>query len=763
VSRTQAAFKRLFVGVPKSSAELEQTLLPKAIALPVFSSDAMSSVSYATQEILLVLGMAGVAALRLVIPVSLAVATLLMIVVISYRQTVRAYPSGGGAYRVAHENLGKFAGLLSASALLIDYVLTVAVSITAGADAVVSAAPQVLEFKIPIAIFFITLVAVANLRGVRESGILFAIPTYGFVLAIYLLIADGFIQCIGGCPLAESATRHLEAETTLSLFLILKAFSAGTTALTGVEAIADGVPAFRYPQSRNAATTLAIMGAISISMFLGISWLAANTHVRFVEGDTRSVVAQIALAIFSGGPMFYFVQIMTAAILFLAANTAFQDFPRLSSILARDRYMPRQFMNRGDRLVFSNGIIILSVLAALLIIVFDARLNSLIQLYLVGVFVSFTLSQSGMIVRWRKLKTPGWPRSLAINAVGAFLTGIVLIVVIATKFFSGAWIVISAIPVFMYLMNSIHRHYAEVASQLQHPDRKPTDRRPGHQHMVIVVDQVDAAAARAVGYARSIRPATLTAVTFDASCHGVWNRLAPEIELTLLDHGRSAAESLKAYLRERRSDLSPDDFLTAVIPEVLRSRSLLLELIRRPSRHRLKASLLTEPGVQVLDVPVVMEDIEVGVDQAHEPARNYAVVLVSGVSNAVLQAIEYAETLRPTDIRAVTFGLDPEATSEIGDAWLKSRIPHPLEIDDAPFRDIGQSLVDYVRRFHPDGVDRVVTVVIPEFVVNKKRHQILHGQTALIVKRHLLFEPGVVVASVPYHLESETSRPRVPS
>lgn len=763
MSKAQAAFKRIFVGRPKSSGELEHTLLPKTIALPVFSSDAMSSVAYATQEILLVLGLAGAAALQNVVPISMAVSTLLAIVVVSYRQTVRAYPAGGGAYRVAHENLGMLPGLLSASALLIDYVLTVAVSVTAGVEAIVSAAEGVHNFKVPVAIFFIALVAIANLRGVRESGFLFAIPTYGFIASIYLLIGSGFAKCLGGCPLAESASEPIgEPGVALTLFLLLKAFSAGTTALTGVEAIADGVPAFRYPQSRNAATTLAIMGAISISMFLGISWLAAHTHVRYEEGDTVSVVAQVAHAIFSGGPMFYVVQVMTAAILFLAANTAYQDFPRLSSILAGDRYMPRQFMNRGDRLVFSNGIIILSVLASLLIIVFDAELNRLIQLYLVGVFVSFTLSQSGMIIRWRRVREKGWQRSLAINAFGAALTGTVLVVVIVTKFLTGAWIVIAAIPILMYGMYSIHRHYTDLTTQLEHPDRKPTDRRPGHQHMVLLVDQVDAATARSVGYARSIRPMTLVAITFNDSIRDAWNRLAPEIDLMLLEERASTVTSVKEYLRSRRSTLSNDDFLTIVTPEVLQTRGL-LELIRRPARHRLKAALLTEPGIQVLDVPLIMDDIQPGADQAHEPARNLAVILVSGVNNAVLQAIEYAETLRPTDIRAVTFGLDVEATVRIGDGWLESRIPHPLEIEDAPFRDIGQSLVDYVRQFDADGLHRVVTVIIPEFVVQKKRHQILHGQTALIVKRHLLFEPGVVVVSVPYHLESATSTTRIPT
>ena len=358
-----------------ATSELEHTLLPKVIALPVFSSDPLSSNAYATQEILLVLGAAGSAALSHVLPLSVAVAFLLATVVVSYRQTVRAYPNGGGAYIVAHENIGMYAGLLAAAALLIDYVLTVSVSITAGVDAIVSAAPGLLPNKIPLAIGFVAFVTMMNLRGAKESGTIFAIPTYGFVLSILALIVTGFVKCLGGCPLADSAGTHLEPEHALTLFLILKAFSAGTTALTGVEAISNGVPAFRYPQSHNAATTLTMMGVLSITMFLGISWLADQTGVVYTEESQRTVVAEIADAVFGNGPMFYVIQIMTAGILILAANTAYQDFPRLISILAHDRFMPRQFRNRGDRLVYSNGIVILAILSSALIVIFNANLK----------------------------------------------------------------------------------------------------------------------------------------------------------------------------------------------------------------------------------------------------------------------------------------------------------------------------------------------------------------------------------------------------
>ena len=746
--------KRVLVGRPMSHGELHHTLLPKSFALPVFASDALSSTSYATQEVLLVLGMAGTAALALGVPISIAVALLLAVVIVSYRQIVRAYPGGGGAYAVAYENLGTVAGLVVAGSLLLDYVLTVAVSITAGTDAIVSAIDGLRDYKMEITIGLIGLVTYANLRGTKESARIFAIPTYGFVVSIFALIVTGLIRCLNDCPQAESADLHPEVHSMLTAFLVLKAFSAGTTALTGVEAIAEGVPVFRYPQSKNAATTLAILGALSISMFVGVSWLAVHTNVVYIEGlpGQRTVVAQIANAVFSGGPMFYVVQVMTVLILVLAANTAYTGFPVLASILARDRFMPHQLLNRGDRLVFSNGVLILAIFAGLLVYVFKADLNRLIQLYLVGVFLSFTLAQFGTVFRWRRTRETGWRRSAVINAVGGTVTGIVLVVVILTKFTEGAWIVLSALPVLVYLMRSIYLHYTEVAEQLRDEARRPVDRRPGDQHVVIYVDTMNAAAARAVGITRSIRPQTATAVTTDTSLLAAWRRLAPEIPIETLPAGRSPIERVRTYLRDRRPNIEEGDFLTLMVPEILRRRGL-IEIVTRSGLHRLKAAMLRERGVQVFDVPILRDEIDPHVDEATEPSRNYVCVLASNVHNATLQAIEYAETLRPTDLRAVSFGLEPEATEALGEAWLQERVPHPLEMEEAPFRDIGVSILDYVKQFRPDGVQRIVTLVIPEFVVKKTRHQILHGQTALLVKRHVLFAPGVVAVSVPYHLD----------
>ena len=735
-----------------ASSAMEHTLLSKVIALPVFSSDALSSVAYASQEILLVLGAAGAVALSKVVPISFAVATLLALVVASYRQTVRAYPNGGGAYVVSRENLGDGAGLLAAAALLIDYVLTVSVSITAGTEAVLTAAPGLAHLRVELAMLFIAFVAMMNLRGVKESGAFFAVPTYLFIASIASLLVTGFIQCLGGCPVADSSETHLLAESSLGWFLILRAFAAGTTALTGVEAISNGVPAFRYPQSKNAAITLTIMGGISISMFLGVSWLADQMQVRYVHGQESSVLGEIAHAVFGGGFGFYAVQAATAAILILAANTAYAGFPGLASILATDRFLPRQLMNRGDRLVFSNGVLILSVLASLLIVVFNADLNKLIQLYLVGVFVSFTLSQLGMVVHWRKFKEPGWRRSIAINGIGAAMTALVLCIVITTKFVTGAWIVVVSIPLLMMMMRAIHRHYGDVTTQLAHPERRPTDRRLGDHSMVILVERVDASVAKAVGYVRSIRLRGATAITFDRANASAFRRLAPEIPIAVLEEGDGTVQSIKSHLARERKKLPAQDFYSLVVPELLKRRGL-WEVLRRPRLHQLKAAFLPERGVQLMNIPIFRDDLDESRDEAQEPARNYVVILVSGVHNATLQAIEYAETLNPTDLRAVSFGLDGGETAKLAQEWMNYEVQAPLELEDSPYRDIGQSLVRYIQRFRPDGIDRVVTVVIPEFVVGKMRHQLLHGQTALLVKRHLLFERGVVVASVPYHLE----------
>jgi amino acid transporter len=756
--------KRLLVGRPLATEDAGHQLLPKILALPVFSSDALSSVAYATEEIMIVLSAAGVAALTHTPKIAIAIATLLFIVVVSYRQTVRAYPSGGGAYIVSRENLGVTPGLVAAGALLVDYVLTVAVSIVAGVDAIASAAPVVAHHKVIMAVGFITLITLANLRGVRESGSLFAIPTYVFIVSIFIMLGVGALKCIGGCPTAHVDPRLREAlavgHAPLTLFLILKAFSSGSTALTGVEAISNGVPAFRRPQAKNAASTLAIMGTIAITMFLGISFLAnkvgALPHTSEVITRLgipfKTIVAQTAEAVFGkGATFFYVIQVATAAILILAANTAYQDFPRLSSILARDRFMPRQFMSRGDRLVFSNGIAALALMAILLVWVFDADTTRLIQLYVVGVFTSFTLSQTGMVRHWLKLRSRGWRRSAIINGIGAFATGVVLIVITATKFTHGAWIVVTAIPFIVMGFRGIHRHYESVSQQLRKPEERPKLAGEGVR-VVIPVARLDDATLRAIGYAKTMRPRSIHAVHVGSAGADdlalSWERWRMGFPLDVVA-GDDVVEGVRAYIR--RVERTDGDFLNVIIPETLR-RGGWGQFLKRRRALLLKTAMLFERDIVVTDIPSVETPHRAPEHRPPAPARNEVVILISAVHNASLRAVAYATALRPTGIRAVTFNVDPTETERVMGDWVDSRVNVPLEILDSPYREVRKPLLRFARSLKTlPGT--VVTIVIPEFVVGKWWHQFLHNQTALAIKATMLFEPDTVVSSVPYHID----------
>jgi amino acid transporter len=755
--------KRVLVGRAFASHKLEHTLLPKSLALPVFASDALSSVAYATGEIFIQLTIVSLAFKHLVMPISIAIALLMAIVVISYRQTVRAYPFGGGAYRVSRENLGAPAGLVAASALLVDYMMTVIVSIVAGVFAIGSAWEAANEHRVILSIFFVWFVTIANLRGTKESGVFFAIPTYGFVVSMLIMIAIGMVQCVGGCPATEAVEPIHNAATTagaIGVFAVLRAFSSGATALTGVEAISDGVPAFRRPQARNAAETLAIMAVIAITMFLGISWLA--THIEgTVASDVRSIPAQIGYAVFGGGAGFYIVQFFTAAILILAANTAYQDFPRLSSILARDHYMPRQFMNRGDRLVFSNGIVVLAVVSSLMIYAFDADLTRLIQLYVIGVFTSFTLSQSGMVVHWLKERhkgpeaARGWRRSIAINVVGATATGVVLLVVTVTKFMAGGWLSMLFMAILIGFLVSVHRHYTAVTRDL----RRGTVRAGeiGVNHMVVVVRDLDDAAAEAVGVIRSIRPTELHFVhptdgPIPADLQERWRTFSMgAASLEPLPLGKdNVLDAVRRYVRG--IDRASSDFVNVVVPEVVHG-SLFGYLLRRAGLVRLKAGLLREPNIVVTDVPVVLEDGRpIGVDaRPLIPERTVALVFVSAVNDATMRAVAYAETLEAAETRAIYFDLDPEAAHGMQEEWGGAGLRIPLDIVETPFRDLTGPMLDEVRRFTARP-GTLALVVVPEFVVSKWRHLLLHNQNALFVKRLFLFEPNVVLSSVPFVL-----------
>ncbi|MFM7718893.1 MAG: APC family permease [Actinomycetota bacterium] len=750
--------KRLLIGRAITSSKQEHQLLPKFLSLPIFSSDALSSNAYATEEMMLVLALAGAGALSYMLPLAGGVALLLAIVVLSYRQTVRAYPQGGGSYVVARENLGTVPGLTAAAAILLDYTLTVAVSVTAGTYAVVSAAPSLDEHRVLIACGFAVFITVMNLRGVKEAGAIFAIPTYGFVAMVFTTLIIGFVRCIGGCPQAASATLALEPHHELGLFLLARAFASGATALTRVEAIADGVPAFRRPQARNAGTTLLMMAGITISMFLGITVLARALGVRVSEEvASKSVLAQVGDTVFGGGWPFLVLQAFTAGILILAANTAFQDFPRLSAILARDRFMPSQFRNRGDRLVFSNGVVVLAGLAIGLVIAFDAQLTHLIQLYVVGVFTAFTLSQAGMVRRWVTLRSEGWRGSAAVNALGALTTGVVLVVVTITKFARGAWIVIVAMPIIILFFLAVHRHYERTSRLLRHEGL--TGDREWTTAFVLLVPDLGLATMSAVGYLRSLRPETVRPVWIGptdgfAAARDLWRERAPRLgELELLEGAANRpVRALRAYLHEH---LPPGDgFVTVVVPEEVAEAGSLVGPVRSRRALRIKTALLFEPRVVVTDVPLLPQEraaVAARAERPTETARSVVLVPISAVHDATVRAVLYARSLRATTTEAFYFATDPDEIEGLVEAWHARRMVTPLVVAEAPFRDFGPPLLDEVRK-HTSRGDTVVTVVLPEFIPEHWWENLLHNQTAFYMKRLLLHEPEVVVTSVPFHL-----------
>jgi amino acid transporter len=602
-----SVIKKLFVGSPLATAQASHERLSKASALAVFSSDALSSVAYATEEILLVLVLAGTAALVYSIPIGIAIALLIAVVVSSYRQTILAYPKGGGAYLVTKDNLGTLPGLVAGGALLIDYVLTVAVSVAAGVAAITSAFPTLYQYRLLIGVFFIAGIATVNLRGLRESSHVFALPTYLFVISFAGMLAYGFVRWIAGWETPPPPAAVVEMSQDLTIFLVLRAFASGCAALTGVEAVSDGVPAFRPPESRNARVVLAWLGIILITLFVGITFLARHFHVMPRVEET--VVSQLARAIFGGGLLYYEIQVVTMLILVFAANTAFADFPRLAYFLARDGFIPRQFGHRGDRLVFSNGILILAGLAALLLLLFGGATHALIPLYAVGVFVSFTLSQASMVRRWLTRRETGWWWRWVLNAVGAATTGLVMLVIAATKFSHGAWMIVLLIPILVALFLMIHRHYADVAHQL----------------------------------------------------------------------------SLDEY-------------------------------------------------------------------EGPPPIDHTVLVLVGDLHRGVAAALLYAQTLSAS-VKAVYVEMDPERTRKLEEKWGKWGLGVPLVVLSSPYRSLLTPFLDYINHLLARGENPVVTIVIPEFVPARWWQQLLHNQTALLIKGALLFRKRVVVVDVPFHLK----------
>ena len=624
--------KRLFVGRALRSDRLESTLLPKRIALPVFASDALSSNAYATQEILVVLALGGFSLYTYGPWVAGAVILMFFVVVASYRQNVRAYPSGGGDYEVVSTNLGPRWGVFVASALLVDYTLTVAVSISSAVANLGSVFPVINDHAPWWAVGFVVLITVINLRGIRESGLVFAIPTYAFMLAIGSMVITAVIRMAGGAEMrAESADWEIVPVDAFAgfalLFLVARAFSSGTTALTGIEAIANGVPSFRKPKSKNAATTLLLLGVISMSMFAAITWLALKTGVKVTGDDAdliglpagqpqKTVIVQVAQAVFGSFDVAVIaISIATALILALAANTAFNGFPVLGSILARDGYLPRQLHTRGDRLSYSNGIVALAVFAIILIVVFQADVSSLIQLYIVGVFVSFTLSQVGMLRHWnRELRGEEQPeergrmkRARIINGVGFVMTGTVLVIVLATKFLQGAWIVVVAMPLIFLFMQGIHRHYERVREELIVGDSENIIL-PARVHGVVLVSKLHKPTLRALAYARATRHDTLEAITVNVDREDTqalqrdWERREIPVTLRILDSPyREITRPILDYVKGLRRD-SPRDLVTVYVPEYVVGHWW-EQLLHNQSALRLKTRLLFTPGIMVVSVP----------------------------------------------------------------------------------------------------------------------------------------------------------------
>ena len=595
--------KRFLLGKPIPSHLAHHERLSRVTGLAVLSSDALSSVAYATDFVVATLLVAGTAALVYAIPISLVITALLAVVAFSYRQTIHAYPTGGGAYRVAKENISPMAGLIAAASLLVDYTLTVSVSISAGVLAITSAFPGLDPYRVELCLVFLAMLTVGNLRGLKESGQIFAIPTYFFVVCIFMLIAAGLYRYLTGDLVPIEHPSALGEAKPLTTFLLLTAFANGCTAMTGVEAVSDGVPAFRPPEAKNAAATLVTMAVLAIAMFLGITFLAHAYQV--IPTPDESGVSQLGRAIFGRGPIYYLVQAATTLILVLAANTAYADFPRLASIVSRDGFLPRQFMNQGDRLAFSNGILVLSAFAALLIFAFRGDTQSLLPLYMIGVFISFTLSQTGMVIHWRQTRDPGWKTSALINGFGAVTTGVVLIIVAVTKTFEGAWIVLVLIPIIVMLFRATRQHYDHVGAQLTL--RNYTPQRKVHNTVIIPIGGIQRAVVEALRYAETLSndvrgvyvdvdPAATEQVQRE------WATWGGRAQLIVLPSPyRSVMEPLLEYIEQVENERQ-DDYVTVILPEFVPARWW-QHLLHNQRALLIKGALLFRPNTVVTSVP----------------------------------------------------------------------------------------------------------------------------------------------------------------
>jgi amino acid transporter len=595
------ALKRLLVGTPITTAQAKHERLNKVSALAIFSSDCMSSVAYATEEILLVLVLGGTVALQYSPPIGIAIGLLVAIVASSYWQTIHAYPTGGGAYIVAKDNLGTMPGLIAGAALLVDYVLTVAVSTASGVAAITSAFPVLYPHRVLICVCCVIAVMSANLRGLRETGRTFAVPTYGFILALAILIAGGFYQFVAyGAPPPPADVPAVEAFT---VFMLLRAFSGGCAALTGIEAVANGVQAFKPPESRNAGVTLAWMAFILGSSFVAVTFLAHFYHI--VPSAEETVISMLARQVFGRGWMYYIVQVFTAIILLLAVTTSFAGFPMLASLMAKDSFLPRQFANLGDRLVFSNGILILAAVSCTLLIAFGGNTHALIPLYAIGVFTAFTLSQAGMVKHWWKEHGPRWAAHAAFNAVGAAATGLVVIVIAITKFTHGAWIVIVITPLMILSFLAIHRHYQSLRGQLTLRGFVPP--KIGRHPVVVLVGGLHRGVVTALTYAKAISP-NVTAITVDldptatSRVQQQWQEWFPEVPLIVLDSPyRSVLQPVLHYIDQMEKQRD-GDYMTIILPEFLPAKWW-QHLLHNQTALLLKTAILFRRGKVAISIP----------------------------------------------------------------------------------------------------------------------------------------------------------------
>jgi len=764
--------KRVVIGTPIPTNRAEHERLTKFKALAVLSSDAISSVAYATEAILATLVAAGSASLGLTLPIGVAIICLLGIVALSYRQTIPAYPNGGGAYIVAKDNLGTLAGLIAAASLMIDYVLTVSVSVAAGVQALATLFPMPVVTVVSIDVALVLLIMLVNLRGVRESGSVFAIPTYLFIFSALVLIIVGFFKSF--VLQHHGVIGHFQYVATtepLSLFLILRSFAAGCAALTGVEAISNGVPAFKKPEPRNAAVTLTWMAVILGTLFAGLTVLALSYHIEASPTGNPTVDGQIAQQVFTG-PLFFLYpvfQISTLFILTLAANTSYADFPRLSSLLARDHYLPHQFAFRGDRLAFSIGIVFLAILASLLLVIFQGDTTSLINLYAVGVFLSFTLSQGGMVRHWWQLRQHkrNWQRSLIINGLGALTTLLVALIIASTKFLSGAWIVVVLIPMLVILFLAIHQHYLLV--ERERTTAIPPFPRNVRHCAIVPIERLDLATQYRLAYAHSL-PSQVIAVhiVLDEQKASVlrvnwdeWQRQLPIQEQTQLDLVRPAHRSLVSSLLHVIDTLQREhaqETVTVILPGVAR-RSPFSGLLR-PSTL-LKIRLFFRPDVVVtsLTLPQHEQKLPLQARMVH----HRIVVPIANFDRVSIQSLAYARSITPY-VTAAHVAMDEQEVETVQAEWarLQQHLTAEEETDlvviESPYRSLLRPLLAYIDTVQSLYPEDILTVILPEFVVAHWWEFPLHNQTAFQLKAVLQTRPGLVITNIPQRLPPRTQR-----